>query len=225
MRRVIKRYANRKLYDTTSSRYVALDDVAGFVRRGDEVEVTDNESGEDLTAVTLAQIILEDERKKKSFLSLPVLQDLVRYGSDALADVTNRSMEALGEMRERAEKRVSDLVPDPRQGAALIDDVIENSRRRIDDLQRQVDEGVKESVSRLRSVPGFGAELERLETGMREIEARLRNLLAKADEQEHGEESAAQTSQVDEPASDPLVDLAPSTPSPATPSSRNVPEI
>ena len=103
--------------------------------------------------------------------------------------------------------------------------MIENSRRRIDDLQRRVDEGVKESVSRLRSVPGFGVELERLETGMRDIEARLRSLLAKADEQEHGGESAAQASQIDESASDPLVDLAPSTPSPATPPSRNVPEI
>ena len=210
MRRVIKRYANRKLYDTSSSRYVALDDVAGFVRRGDEVEVTDNESGEDLTAVTLAQIILEDERKKKSFLSLPVLQDLVRYGSDALADVTNRSMEALGEMRERAEKKVSDLVPDARQGAALIDDVIENSRRRIDDLQRQVDEGLKESVSRIRSVPGVGAELERLEAGMREIEARLRSLLANADRQENFDPQAAEgSSTISTPSPEPIADLAP----------------
>lgn len=181
MRRVVKRYANRKLYDTTSSRYVALDDVAAFVRRGDEVEVTDNESGEDLTAVTLAQIILEDERKKKSFLSLPVLQDLVRYGGDALAEATKQGMEAFGEMRERAEKRVSELVPEPGSGAGLIDDMLETSRRRIDDLQRRVDEGLKESVSRLRTVPGIGPEVERLETGLREIEARLRSLVESAD--------------------------------------------
>ena len=63
-RRVIKRYSNRKLYDTNTSRYVALDDIAGMVRRGEEVAVTDNETGADLTAVTLAQIILEDERRR-----------------------------------------------------------------------------------------------------------------------------------------------------------------
>ncbi|MBM4267804.1 MAG: hypothetical protein FJ144_14535 [Deltaproteobacteria bacterium] len=188
MRRVVKRYANRKLYDTTSSRYVALDDVAAFVRRGDEVEVTDNETSEDLTAVTFAQIILEDERKKKSFLSLPVLQELVRYGGDALADVTHRGIEAFGEIREKAERRVSELVPGARGGrkeggspAAIIDDMIENSRRRIDDLQKRVDRGLKDSVNKLRSVPGIGPEVERLETGLKEIEGRLRNLLARAD--------------------------------------------
>ncbi len=202
MRRVVKRYANRKLYDTTSSRYVALDDVAAFVRRGDEVEVTDNETGEDLTAVTLAQIILEDERKKKSFLSLPVLQDLVRYGGDALAEATKQGMEAFGEMREAAEKRVSEFVPETGSGAGLIDEVLETSRRRIDDLQRRVDEGLKESVSRLREVPGIGPEVERLENGLKEIEIRLRSLVERADD-EAGERSA-------EPA-------APSTPSDEAP--------
>ena len=196
MRRVIKRYANRKLYDTTSSRYVALEDVASFVRRGDEVEVTDNESGEDLTAVTLAQIILEDERKKKNLLSLPILQDLVRYGSDALADVTNRGLEAIGEIREKAEKRVSDFVPEPGAGAALIDDVLENSRRRMDDLQRRVDEGLRESVSRLRAVPGIGPEVERLENGLRDIEAHLRRLVARAEEEfdRAGQDTVVETS-------------------------------
>ncbi|MDG2307931.1 MAG: polyhydroxyalkanoate synthesis regulator DNA-binding domain-containing protein [Candidatus Binatia bacterium] len=190
MRRVVKRYANRKLYDTTSSRYVALDDVAAFVRRGDEVEVTDNESGEDLTAVTLAQIILEDERKKKSFLSLPVLQDLVRYGGDAIAEATKQGMEAFGEMREAAEKRVSEFVPESAPGAGIIDDMLETSRRRIDDLQRRVDEGLKESVSRLREVPGIGPEVERLENGLREIEVRLRNLLDLADDEARQDDSA-----------------------------------
>lgn len=203
MRRVVKRYANRKLYDTTSSRYVALDDVAAFVRRGDEVEVTDNESGEDLTAVTLAQIILEDERKKKSFLSLPVLQDLVRYGGDAIAEATKQGMEAFGEMREAAEKRVSELVPESAPGAGIIDDMLETSRRRIDDLQRRVDEGLKESVSRLREVPGIGPEVERLENGLREIEVRLRNLVDRADDEARQDDpSEASASTAKEPAPD-----------------------
>jgi polyhydroxyalkanoate synthesis repressor PhaR len=169
MRRVVKRYANRKLYDTTSSRYVALEDIATFVRRGEEVEVTDNESGEDLTAVTFAQIILEDERKKKSFLSLPVLQELVRYGGDALAGISNRGLEALSEIRERAEKRVSEIVSEGPDRTGL-----------LEGLQRRVDRGLKESVSRLRSATNLGAEVERLEKGLREIESRLRNLLARA---------------------------------------------
>ena len=125
MRRSVKRYANRKLYDTTSSRYVSLEDVASFVREGDEVEVMDNESGEDLTAVTLAQIILEDERKKRSPLSLSVLEDLVRNGGDAIASATRQGIEAIGEIRERAEKRVSSLVPEAASPSELIDEVLD----------------------------------------------------------------------------------------------------
>ena len=177
MRRSVKRYANRKLYDTTSSRYVSLEDVASFVRQGDEVEVMDNESGEDLTAVTLAQIILEDERKKRSPLSLSVLEDLVRNGGDALANATRQGIEAIGEIRERAERSVSSLVSDATSPSELIDEVLENSRRRIEDLQRRVDEGLKESVNRLRAIPGIGPEVDRIESGLKDLEARVRSLL------------------------------------------------
>jgi polyhydroxyalkanoate synthesis repressor PhaR len=177
MARVVKRYANRKLYDTTTSRYVALDDIAALIRSGEEVEVTDNETGADLTAVTLAQIILEEERRHKSISSLPLLRELVRYGGDAIAGV-NRGLEALGEMRDLAEKRVSDLVSEASTRPAILDDVLNSSRRRMEDLQRRIDEGIKQSVERLRAYPGIGAEVERLEGRVREIENRIRKLLA-----------------------------------------------
>jgi polyhydroxyalkanoate synthesis repressor PhaR len=175
MPRVVKRYANRKLYDTTTSRYVALDDIAEMVRGGEEVEVTDNETGADLTAVTLAQIILEDERRKKNLLSLPLLRQIVRYG-DKLAGATNRGIEALGEMRERAERKVSEIVS---EGPNLLDDVLSTSRQRIDELQRRIDDGLKQSMGRLRNAPGIGVEVDRLDARLKELEARIRHLLAR----------------------------------------------
>lgn len=177
MARVVKRYANRKLYDTTTSRYVALDDIAGLIRSGEEVEVTDNETGADLTAVTLAQIILEEERRHKDMRSLPLLRELVRYGGDAITGVTSRSMEALGGMREAAQRRVSEIVGEGGP-PAIIDEVLSTSRRQIEELQRRVDEGIRQSVERLRSYPGIGAEVERLESRVRDIENRIRKLLA-----------------------------------------------
>lgn len=173
MARVVKRYANRKLYDTTTSRYVALDDIAGLIRNGEEVEVTDNETGADLTAVTLAQIILEEERRHKDLRSLAVLRELVRYGGDAISSVTSRGMEALGDMRGR----VSEIVTEGSR-PAILDEVLSTSRRQIEDLQRRVDQGVRQSVERLRSYPGIGAEVERLEGRVRDIEIRIRRLLA-----------------------------------------------
>jgi polyhydroxyalkanoate synthesis repressor PhaR len=178
MARVVKRYANRKLYDTTTSRYVALDDIAALIRSGEEVEVTDNESGADLTAVTFAQIILEEERRHKDVRSLPLLRELVRYGGDAIAGVTSRGMEALGGMRESAERRVSEMVNEGTVRPAILDEVLSTSRRQIEDLQRRVDQGIRQSVERLRSYPGIGAEVERLEGRVRDIEIRIRKLLA-----------------------------------------------
>lgn len=173
MARVVKRYANRKLYDTTTSRYVALDDIAGLIRSGEEVEVTDNETGADLTAVTLAQIILEEERRHKDLRSLAVLRELVRHGGDAISNVTSRGIEALGDVRGRVSEIVS-------EGArpAILDEMLSTSRRQIEDLQRRVDQGIRQSVERLRSYPGIGAEVERLESRVRDIENRIRRLLA-----------------------------------------------
>lgn len=206
MPRVVKRYSNRKLYDTTTSRYVALDDIAAMVRSGEEVEVTDNETGSDLTAVTLAQIILEEERRRASFLSLPLLRQLVRHGGDALADVTSRGLEALGEMRERAGRRVSEIVSEGPGRPAILEDVLSSSRKRIEELQRRVDQGIKKSVERLKSYPGIGAEIERLETGIHDLESRIKNLLAR----ENGSPSEPEADTAPPPAAPGAGDRSPS---------------
>ena len=70
MSRTIKRYANRKLYDTTQSCYVTLDEISELVKDGEDVHIVDNATSEDLTAVTLAQILLEEEKRKKRTLPL-----------------------------------------------------------------------------------------------------------------------------------------------------------
>ena len=61
---VIKKYGNRRLYDSSNSKYVNLDDIAGFIREGKEVQVVDAKTGQDLTRVTLTQIITEDAKEK-----------------------------------------------------------------------------------------------------------------------------------------------------------------
>ena len=80
--RVIKRYANRKLYDTMHSRYVTLEQIADMVREGEDVRIVDNTTKEDLTSVTLAQIILEEEKRKKSFLPLAAMRHIIQSGGD-----------------------------------------------------------------------------------------------------------------------------------------------
>jgi len=88
----IKRYPNRKLYDTEAKRYVTLDDIATMIREGQDVQVIDYESGDDLTTLTLTQIILEQEKKSDDgFLPRSLLTSLIRTGGDTLEHVL-RSM-------------------------------------------------------------------------------------------------------------------------------------
>ena len=74
---VIKKYGNRRLYDTTGSRYVNLDDIAALIREGKEVRVEDAKTGRDLTRVTLTQIITEDAKDKPNGLPLELLRQLI----------------------------------------------------------------------------------------------------------------------------------------------------
>src|SRR5215208_890286 len=97
--KVIKRYTNRKLYDTVESRYVTLDEIGEMIKAGDEVKIIDNRTKEDLTSVTLAQIIFEEE-KKTSKVGLETLRGLIRQGGE----VAQRLVEGTGaELRDRIE--------------------------------------------------------------------------------------------------------------------------
>ena len=111
--RLIKRYGNRKLYDTSESRYITLDEIARLVRSGNDVKVIDNENGDDLTAITFAQIILEEEKRRSSLISLGLLRELVQHGEDTLAQLRTRvekGVEAIGTMGEKAGRRVQEMV-------------------------------------------------------------------------------------------------------------------
>lgn len=89
--RIVKKYSNRRLYDTDESRYITLDELAQLVRGGSDVFVQDAKSGEDLTQVTLAHVILES-RGGGRLLPVPLLVQMIRMGDDALAEFLGRYM-------------------------------------------------------------------------------------------------------------------------------------
>jgi len=104
--KVIKRYTNRKLYDTVESRYVTLDEISEMVKAGTEVKIVDNRSKEDLTSVTLTQIIFEEE-KKRSKMPLTMLREIIRHGGESLSDFVQSQVGQAGQrlqsIREEAE--------------------------------------------------------------------------------------------------------------------------
>ncbi len=83
---ILKKYSNRRLYDTRNSCYVTLEDVTGLIKSGNQVEIMDATTKEDVTAFILTQVILEEARKKNILLPVPVLHLIIQHGDGALSD-------------------------------------------------------------------------------------------------------------------------------------------
>jgi polyhydroxyalkanoate synthesis repressor PhaR len=91
--RVIKKYANRRLYDSTGSRHVTLDDIRKMIVSGDKVKVVDDKSGEDLTRAVLLQVISEQEQFGTPVLSLELLESIIRFYGNPVQEMLTRYME------------------------------------------------------------------------------------------------------------------------------------
>lgn len=108
--RIVKKYSNRRLYDTEESRYITLDELAGLVRDGADVFIQDAKTGADLTQSTLAQVILES-RGGGRLLPVPLLVQMIRMGDDALAEFLGRYMSWSMELYLQAKQGSSALFP------------------------------------------------------------------------------------------------------------------
>lgn len=110
---VIKKYPNRRLYDTSAGRYVNLDDVAALIRQGTEIQVVDAKTGEDLTRVVLTQVIVEDAKGQPTGLPLELLRQLIlasdRAGQEFIMWYLKSAFDAYGKVQESVESRLNDV--------------------------------------------------------------------------------------------------------------------
>ncbi len=90
---LLKKYANRRLYDTSKSKYVTLNEVAEQIRSGQLVEVQDAKTKEDVTAFILTQIILEEAKHKNVLLPPPLLHTIIQYGDNVLVDFFDKYLQ------------------------------------------------------------------------------------------------------------------------------------
>ena len=115
---VIKKYANRRLYDTSNSRYINLEDIAALVRNGKDLQVVDASTGEDITRVTLTQIIVEDAKGQPAGLPLELLRQLIvasdRVGQEFIMWYLKSAFDAYQNVQSSLQTRFSEL-----QSAAL----------------------------------------------------------------------------------------------------------
>ena len=192
-RRIIKRYSNRKLYDTKDSRYVTLLQIAEMVRTGEEVQIIDNNTKEDLTEVTLAQIIYEEQKQKASSRNVPLqtLKELIHQRTEkVLSDLREGPIGRLipgsakseppkpgAETAEaaapsRAKPRAPTTAPPTRAKQSLVD----QAKGTFEEWQHKIDERVKAVVPNILPWQQLQHEVKRLNARIEELEAKLESM-------------------------------------------------
>jgi polyhydroxyalkanoate synthesis repressor PhaR len=193
--RIIKRYANRKLYDTEHSRYVTLDQISEMIRNGDDVKIVDNKTKEDLTTVTLAQIIFEEEKKQRSFLPLAAMRNIIQSGGEWFAEAQRRVQSILPGKRKEDPTDDASLSTDgsnsgsgdaadenaiKKRSLASLREWVDHSKHRLDEWQKQVDtkirttiDGISQTITPWASV---NKDVRALADRIAELEAKLREL-------------------------------------------------
>ena len=112
--RLIKKYANRRLYDASQSRHITLDDIRALIVKGEKIKVVEDKTGHDITRHILLQVIAEQEQFGRPILSTPVLESIIRfYGSSMqgfLASFLEKSIETFLRQQETLQSQLSKMV-------------------------------------------------------------------------------------------------------------------
>lgn len=163
----IKRYSNRKLYNIDTSAYVTLDDLAEMVRQGEEVKVVDYATGADLTALTLTQVIFEQEKKLGGLLPKAILTRILRLGNTTVQTLrggVNAFLDPLQYVEEEIRRRLALLVE---EGTLLA----EEARKMSDLLLAQRMRPVPPAPSEAAPTPEVESLRQQVERMERELEA------------------------------------------------------
>jgi polyhydroxyalkanoate synthesis repressor PhaR len=149
----IKKYANRRLYDTESSTYITLDRLAQMVREGREFEVVDAKSGEDITRQVLTQIIVDEEARGSTMLPINFLKQLIGLYGNSMQNLVPQYLEAAMEAFQRNQSAVKDAF-----GGNVFADIAKRNMAMFEDASRAFTAGGK--TSKTESTPSDVDELK-----------------------------------------------------------------
>lgn len=176
--RLIRRYGNRKLYDPAARRYVTAADLARMVGRGEEVRVESQATGEDVTSVVLAQVVLEAVKRRTARIPREVLARLIRLGRGRGEEggLWDASRDAAARTRQEAERIVSGLMSRGRlsldEALALRQEIAQAAQRLVGEAQRGVEARVRSLIENTES-EGAAASLQALKERLLVFEASL----------------------------------------------------
>ena len=175
--RMIKRYGNRKLYDTHQSRYVTLEEISQMIRQGQDIKVIDNKTQEDLTNVTFTQIMLEQEKSKRNLLPRSVLRNLIEQSGGSLSEWLQKGRESFATMKTEAEEQLIRLlekgIETREEGASLLKEWMMGPQKSIDLLQKKIDERIRFLFFHLSGLEDLERQIQELEQKVDRLEKRL----------------------------------------------------
>jgi polyhydroxyalkanoate synthesis repressor PhaR len=153
--KIIKRYQNRKLYDTQQSCYVTLDDIAKMIRTNEEVMVIDNKSKNDITAATLTQIIFEAEKKASQYAPLFTLREIIQTGNGSISNYLAK----LGAFPQDYMQRQAQAAAAAAERAST-DSMKENLEQRVANAaaRASADQTSKAAAEKATSLPGSDSD-------------------------------------------------------------------
>ncbi len=162
--KVIKRYQNRKLYDTQQSCYVTLEDIAKMIRANEEVLVVDNKTKKDITSSTLTQIIFEAEKKAKNYISIETLREIIQTGTGSISSYLEKALN----------KPVGTHGPGA-NGSQSVDvrELLDNTTRSFDDIQKKLDDRIARVTERS-DIGSVQERINQLHQKLATIETKIR---------------------------------------------------
>jgi polyhydroxyalkanoate synthesis repressor PhaR len=190
--KVVKRYQNRKLYDTEESRYVTLNDIARMIQEGYDVKVVNAKTSEDLTALTLTQIIFEEEKRKKSILPIQALRKIIRSSGESVQELMEKLFvstdHTVHQAREQIERYLQKLVRGGTlsvdQGSSLIQELWNNYQHTFSEWQKKVDQRLAQALDKVTKAPVIRSEIRTLEDKIAKLEEELVKVRSEREPQE-----------------------------------------
>lgn len=148
--RIIKKYQNRKLYDTQDSCYVTLDGIAKMIREGEEIAVIDNNTKDDVTALILTQVLYEQEKTNQSVLPVSILKHIIRSGSNNLFEFMQKyifgAMEAHMRVQQDLKLHVERLAQKGRLSSEEAANLLNHVQRLKESYQSELDQKIERKL-------------------------------------------------------------------------------
>ncbi len=168
--KIIKRYSNRKLYDTIESKYVTLNDISEMIRSGTDVKIIDNQTNKDITSAVLAHVLFNEE-KSRSNLSIGTLKELIQSGQETLSDYYHKKVlpKISKEKGTKGQPNDSDS-----EGSVEITSFLKTS---LDNLERQFRLNIDDFINTFPAVRKIREELDRISERLVRLESRLDSII------------------------------------------------